>query len=106
MGNCSAICSLKHVLHRHGLTGCSCSKIDTFNLNLGLQLITWTKKNPSGGRFNGQIRQRLCDHNDRRYVWRSKDSKNTVTTVKDGSGRNMLWGCFVAGWNWSIAQSG
>jgi hypothetical protein len=43
----------------------------------------------------------LFGHNDHRYVWREKGvackPKNTISTVKNGCGSIMFWGCFAAG---------
>jgi hypothetical protein len=42
----------------------------------------------------------LFGHNDHYYVWRKKGEacklKNTIPTVKHGSGGIMLWGCIAA----------
>ena len=96
-----SISTVKRVLYRHNLKGCSKTAIKKARLRFATahgdkDLTFWRNVLWSD-------ETKLFGHNDHCYVWRKKGEacklKNTIPTVKHGGcgGAFMLWGCFAAG---------
>ena len=101
-----SISTVKRVLYRHNLKGCSARKkplLQNRHKKARLQFATaHGDKDLTFWRnvlWSDETKIELFGHNDRRYVWRKKgeafNPKNTIPTVKHGGGSIMLWGCFA-----------
>ena len=103
-----SISTVKQVLYRHNLKGCSERKkplLQNNHTNARLQFATaHGDKDCTFWRnvlWPDETKIELFGHNDHCYVWRKKGEackpENTIPTVKHGDGCIMLWGCFAAG---------
>uniref|UniRef100_A0AAZ3S4L2 Transposase Tc1-like domain-containing protein n=1 Tax=Oncorhynchus tshawytscha TaxID=74940 RepID=A0AAZ3S4L2_ONCTS len=103
-----SIATVKRVLYRHNLKGCSARKKPLLqNHHKKARLRFATAHGDQDSTFwrnvlwSNETKIELFGHNDHHYVWRKKGDvckpKNTILTLKHRGGSIMLWWCFAAG---------
>uniref|UniRef100_A0AAZ3SAV0 Transposase Tc1-like domain-containing protein n=1 Tax=Oncorhynchus tshawytscha TaxID=74940 RepID=A0AAZ3SAV0_ONCTS len=103
-----SIPTVKQVLYRHNLKGCSARKKPLLqNRHKKARLWFATAHGDKDRTFwrnvfrSDETKIELFGQNDNCYVWREKGEackpKNTIPTVKHGGGSIMLQACFAAG---------